>query len=275
VRRRLLALLALSLAFPATAVGAAAVRTIGSPLTEPANYFTACNADPDPPEACTVMQTAMPGAVQAAPNDGVITRWRVRSIGLGIVTLRVLRPNPDGTFTAIGSSLPQQLTQRTPPGGDSSYSFPTRIPVLTGDRIGVDRNRRAGGIYRNRSDAVFQTGLFVPPLADFDSGSPDPGLSGVELMVNADVEPDEDGDGYGDKTQDNCPAIPNDQTSNPCPSTGTTTQPGNTGPGAGGGGDTTPPPSWRRHRRRTRSPRFRHPGALADPFGGHRRRSSY
>src|SRR3954471_6450645 len=94
---------ALVLALP---TGAEAAKTIGSPLTEPANYFTACNADPDPPDACTVIQTASPNTKLASPIDGVVTRWRVRAISTGTVTLRILRPNADGTFTAIGGSLP-------------------------------------------------------------------------------------------------------------------------------------------------------------------------
>src|SRR4051812_22207080 len=133
----------LLLAFPAASPAA---HTLGSPLRDPANYFTACNSDPDPPDACTVLQTAMPDATLASPIDGVITRWRVRSISLGTVTLRVLRPNPDGSLTAVGSSLPQSMTQRTSGGSDASYSFPTRIPVLTRDRIAVDRDRKAGGL---------------------------------------------------------------------------------------------------------------------------------
>lgn len=257
----------LVLALPA---GAQAAQTFGSSLTEPANYFTACNADPDPPEVCTVLQTAAPNSTLASPIDGVVTRWRVRSISGGTVTLRILRPNADGSFTAIGGSLPESLTQRTTGGADATYTFPTRIPVVTGDRIAVDRDRKAGGIYRKRDDPAFQTGVFVPPLNDFDTGTPDQGEAGVEVMVSADVEPDADADGYGDETQDNCPQIPNDQSSNPCPPTnagapGTGTSGGDTGAGA-------PRPFFRHHRVRHGVKRATRTGRATDVFRRHRRR---
>ena len=78
----------------------------------------------------------------------------------------------------------------------------------------------------------------------------------VELLANADVEPDADGDGFGDETQDNCPTIPNDQTTNPCAQTGQVAPtPGSGGPAQA---DTGEPTSGarvtvsRRHRRRHR-----------------------
>ena len=41
-------------------------------------------------------------------------------------------------------------------------------------------------------------------------------IDGFEALINADLEPDADRDGYGDETQDNCTTIANDQTTNPC-----------------------------------------------------------
>jgi hypothetical protein len=260
---------------------AKAARTIGSPLTQPANFFTACTADPDPPPACTVTQTAEPAVTLTAPISGVITRWRVRSISLGTVTLRVLRPNPDGTFTAIASSVPQSMTQRPPAGRDVTYAFKTRLTVLEGDRIAVDRDRRAGGIFRNRSaNPAFQTGIFVPPLPDNETAPLRPGQAGIELMVNAAVELDADADGFGDETQDNCPKIPNDQTSNPCtaaPAPGSQpTQPGDTGslPAPDEGNDAEPAPTWRGHRRRARRGGAGARGRVADEFRPHRGRAA-
>jgi hypothetical protein len=275
-----IALIALALlVLPAQALAA---RTIGSPLTQPANFFTACTADPDPPPACTVTQTAEPAVTLTAPISGVITRWRVRSISLGTVSLRVLRPNPDGTFTALASSVPQSMTQRPAAGRDLTYAFQARMTVLEGDRIAVDRDRRAGGIFRTRStNPAFQTGIFVPPLPDNGTAPLRPGQAGIELMVNADIEIDADADGFGDETQDNCPKIPNDQTSNPCtaaPTPGSQpTQPGDTGtlPAPDEGNDAEPAPSWRGHRPRTRRGRAGAQGRVADQFRLHRGRGAY
>jgi hypothetical protein len=275
-----IALIALAVfVFPAQAL---AGRTIGSPLTQPANFFTACTADPDPPPACTVTQTAEPSVALTAPISGVITRWRVRSISLGTVALRVLRPNPDGTFTALATSVAQPMTQRPAAGRDVTYAFNTRLTVLEGDRIAVDRDRRAGGIFRNRSNnPAFQTGVFVPPLPDNGTAPLQQGQSGIELMLNALIEIDADADGFGDESQDNCPKIPNDQTSNPCtasPAPGSQpTQPTDTGtfPGPDEGSQAEPAPTWRGHRPRRRRAG---PGAnrrVADEFRLHRGRGPY
>jgi hypothetical protein len=272
-----IAVIALALlVFPAQALAA---RTIGSPLTQPANFFTACTADPDPPPACTVTQTAEPAVTLTAPISGVITRWRVRSISLGSVTLRVLRPNPDGTFTAVASSVPQSMTQRPAAGRDVAYAFKARMVVLEGDRIAVDRDRKAGGIFRNRStNPAFQTGIFVPPLPDNAAAPLRQGQAGIELMVNADIEIDADADGFGDESQDNCPKIPNDQTSNPCtaaPTPGSqTTQPGDTGtfPAPDEGNDAEPAPTWRGHRARARRGGAGAKGRVTDEFRLHRGR---
>jgi hypothetical protein len=255
---------ALALVLPAQAMAA---RTIGSSLASRADLFTACSDSDEPADACTVTQTAVPGADYASPVAGVITRWRVRSISLGTVTLRVLHQNEDGSFTATGSSLPQSLTTRTRGGGDASYTFSTRIPVYPGDRIALDRDRRAGGVYRTASGGA--TAVFVPPLADFDTATPGPGPSGVELMLNADVEPDDDGDGFGDETQDNCKSIPNDQTANPCPASEPPPQSpqGPTGPNANDNGE--PAPFWRGHRSRARFRFFAYPGPSSDEFRRH------
>ena len=270
-----IALIALAmLALPAQALAA---RTIGSPLTQPANFFTSCNADPDPPPACTVTQAAEPAVTLTAPISGVITRWRVRSISLGTVTLRVLRPNPDGTFTALASSVPQQMTQRPAAGRDARYTFNARMSILEGDRIAVDRDRRGGGIFRNRSSSPsFQTGIFVPPLPDNQAALMQQGQAGVELMLNADIEIDADADGFGDESQDNCAKVPNDQTSNPCtelPTPGSQpTQPGDTGsfPAPDEGNDAEPAPTWRGHRPRRSRGGPGPQGRVADEFRIHR-----
>jgi hypothetical protein len=253
---------ALALALPAQAMAA---RTVGSSLSNRADLFTACSDADQPAEACTVVQTAVPGADYASPVAGVITRWRVRSISLGTVTLRVLHQNADGTFTATGSSLPQSLTTRTRAPTDAAYMFTTRIAVYPGDRIALDRDRRAGGVYRTAAGGA--SAVFAPPLPDFDTAAPGPGPDGVELMVNADVEPDDDGDGFGDESQDNCKSIPNDQTSNPCPASEPPPQSPQGPAGPNANGDSEPAPFWRGHGQRRRFRRFlAFPGRSSDEF---------
>src|SRR4051794_18549479 len=62
---------------------------------------------------CTLLQqTFAPpqGAiVLAAPAAGTITSWRAR--GLGPARLRVLRPQPDGSYLGAGTSATATLTE--------------------------------------------------------------------------------------------------------------------------------------------------------------------
>jgi hypothetical protein len=63
--------------------------------------------------------------------------------------------------------------------------------------VRVDAGARTVG--RNAASAFFN-----PPLADGESRDPDIAFS-VIIPLNADLEPDADGDGFGDITQDGCP----------------------------------------------------------------------
>ncbi len=152
---------------------------------------------------------AAPGATLDAPIDGVLTRWRVRrGSGGGLliadtITLRVLRPTgTPNEFTASGTSDAHAV-----PGGSSDpidiYEFPTRLAVAAGDRIGLGTTAGAfthvglgGSSYIQRvgelgdgGTALFVPGAFADRLA----------------LFNADLEPDADGDGFGDESQDQCP----------------------------------------------------------------------
>lgn len=197
---------------------ASAATTIGSGLAQRPNLSIGCGVPGEPNSLCTVAQTELPDRPVTAPTDGVIVRWRVRAATAGEVRLRVLRPVGNGRFSGAGTSAPTTLFKPSGPGQDQVYVSSTRLPVVQGDFIALNRERRSGAVYAQRSGDVFDTIQFDLPLPDGESEAPDTSQKGVELLLNADVEPDKDGDGYGDETQDNCPSVANDQTDNPCPS---------------------------------------------------------
>jgi hypothetical protein len=99
------------------------------------------------------------------------------------------------------------------------YEFPARIPVSSGDLLALDRTRRAGGVFHGYAGDASRRAAQFDPLLALDAVGVDPSATGIgrELLLNADVEADKDGDGFGDETQDNCPSVANDQTDNPCP----------------------------------------------------------
>ena len=128
--------------------------------------------------------------------------------------------------------------------------------MRTGDLIAIDRDRRASVVFHLTGSSADQLIGFDPALPAGRTLPQTSNRPAVELLANADVEPDADGDGFGDETQDNCPTIPNDQTTNPCAQTGQVAPtPGSGGPAQA---DTGEPTSGarvtvsRRHRRRHR-----------------------
>jgi hypothetical protein len=207
---------------------AQASTTVGSSLRQRANLYVRCAS------TCTELQTARPGdTALRVPADGVITRWRLRAATLGAVRLRVLRPAGNGTYATAGLGELQRLAQPHRPGQDVLYTFTARVPVLEGDQIALDHDRAAGGVFHSYGQLTsYAAATFNPAPAADAAAAPTSTAIGRELLLNADIERDADGDGFGDETQDNCPKMANDQSDNPCPpGTAPTTQPGE-GPGA-------------------------------------------
>jgi hypothetical protein len=249
-----------------SAAPAQGATTIGSSLSARANLAIACGVPGEPNSICTVAQTELGDRPVTAPIDGVIVRWRLRSASAGLVRLRVLRPAGSGKFEGAGTSEPLTMSSPGAAGQDRVYSGTTRLPVSQGSFIGVDRERRAGALYAQRSGSLFNLIQFDVPLPDGEPEGPDSSYQGAELLLNADVEADKDGDGFGDETQDNCPSIFNDQSDNPCPSDPV-------GPGVDDDdpGTDDQPRQFRRHRAKKRR-RPKRPGRKrsADHFQGHR-----
>ena len=224
---------------------AAAAVTVGSPLGARANLVTTCRSS----AGCTATAAALGGRPVAIGEDGVIVRWRLRSASRGTAALRVLRPSPGGAFAGVRAGPPRRLAIRAPAGRDARYVFTARLPVERGDVLAVDLGRGPAAVFHLRGAPRFEALSFEPALSASEPRAPTRALDGVELLLNADVEADADGDGFGDETQDNCPSIPNDQTTNPCPSTAVPP------PGTADGPGTARPSRTTRFRRHKPVPR--------------------
>ena len=229
----------------AAADPAAGAVTVGSALGARANLVTTCRS----PGGCTATAGALSGRPLAIGEDGVIVRWRLRSASLGTAALRVLRPSSGGAFAGVRAGPPRRLAIRVRAGRDARYVFSERIPVERGDLLAVDLARGPAAVFHLRGGSGYEALSFEPALAGSEARAPTRALDGAELLLNADIEPDADGDGFGDETQDNCPSIPNDQTSNPCPSTAVPP------PGTADGSGTGPPSRTTRFRRHKPVPR--------------------
>jgi hypothetical protein len=176
---------------------ASAATEFGDPCTAdgfapgvPVSIFTLNSASPLPP---------------AAPISGVITKWSVNvgaALPAGQVslpeTLKVFRANPvNATVLAVGGDAETLV-----PGLNT---FATRIPVQAGDLLGISPGGGNGFLYCKEPALKSSLGAFEGAAS---TGTTVPYVQLQEplrIPVIATVEPDADGDGYGDETQDKCP----------------------------------------------------------------------
>lgn len=147
------------------------------------------------------LANASPGSLPtSSPINGVTTSWKVWSGSTDKFQqrLKVLRTAPGtNTVEAVAEAGPESVSKGSGP-------FPIRIPVLAGDRFGL--NSPEGGVLVCSADSESLIGTTV--------GNPQPGESetyfsskGSQVALSVVVEPDLDGDGFGDETQEPCPAL--------------------------------------------------------------------
>ncbi|HEU4735455.1 MAG TPA: hypothetical protein VFS48_00305 [Solirubrobacterales bacterium] len=145
-----------------------------------------------------------------APAGGVVTSWKVNSAHPEPVFERMAAfraTGKAGVFQVIGESSEETVS----PGANT---FPTRIPIQAGDRFGPVAVELDSPLFCSTGDDGDRTWAFVGSAG---LGSTHQYKAGVQVRVPlvAVIEPDKDGDGYGDETQDKCPQSAAYQ--GPCP----------------------------------------------------------
>ncbi len=165
----------------------------------------ACPVDP-----CALLQVSYPlGRHSIAPANGVIVRWQIRVSHLigalpATTNLRVI--GPAASPLAWGVSGPP-LDVPDPAGLPATISQQVRIPISQGQGIAAQFQNLAGGnvFVAVRGVPGGSTGNVnsAPPAGS--TGDPIVANGDRVLAIGADVEPDVDGDGFGDETQDGCP----------------------------------------------------------------------
>ena len=166
---------------------------LGSPLLEDGERGPCFGEGSGQNDACTALQTELPGEELIAPADSVIVRWGVRN-ATGRLRLQVLRQDGD-KYMQVNVSDEVMAT------GKTDY-FPARVAISNGDTIALFG-------YRNAQAAIISgegsLGRFKPPLTEeprvFDY-TPE---QGFHILFGAEIEPDADSDAWGDTTQDKCP----------------------------------------------------------------------
>ncbi|HEX5610861.1 MAG TPA: hypothetical protein VFX45_12310 [Solirubrobacterales bacterium] len=148
---------------------------------------------------------------QAAPVSGVLTSWRISLIPeVPVViptTLKVIRANPAAkTAVVIGEGSGNVAS--------GTNQFNTRIPIQAGDRLGISGDSKIGALYCNGAPpsvigAMLNSFPGLGPTPFEEESRP------LRVPIVGLIEPDVDGDGYGDETQDGCPQSAAYHT--PCP----------------------------------------------------------
>jgi hypothetical protein len=189
---------------------------IGAPDALAASEFgDACSADSTSPVPAATpqlyYQVTAPGdpLPLAAPDAGVLTEWRVDSGQAGSLseTVKVLHPG--------GGSVVRVTGESTGTVGPGLNDFPTRLPIEAGDRLAV---YLAPGTSPLLCTEPKENTLLEAYEGDSSLGSTismieDPAQ--VRFPLVGVIEPDADGDGFGDETQDQCPQSA--ATQGPCP----------------------------------------------------------
>ncbi len=180
-----------------------AATPVGSPnLALAAEAPLECGA----PECPVIVILERVGGKQVTTPAGVIVKWRFK--GEGALTLVTYRPSERASETLkaarVGASSPA-----TGAGAGTVVEATTRIPVAQGDMIGVSVPQGAKLFGRATGDETAGWLALESPENTITTQGPLPG----EVLYQADVEPDADGDGYGDETQDACPADKTKQSS--------------------------------------------------------------
>jgi hypothetical protein len=160
-----------------------------------------CVADGTEPGATMIglnSQGSLPFTQPNIPPEGkwVITRWKAQvGIGLGPLKQQLIASHQVGEEDdrKVGESAVETLV----PG---SNEFATRIPVSEYDHVGLNGPEGTLVCHQSMNVAGRVKGSFVTGEArHFEV------LVNLGVPVTVKVEPDRDGDGYGDETQVECP----------------------------------------------------------------------
>jgi hypothetical protein len=191
-------------------------------IASPAGAATPVGTTFLPDSTCTANKTYVISGPIAyeVPSDGVITSWSHQTAAMFVLPaleLKMARPAGGNAFTIVGESesespLPSRLNE-----------FPTRIPVLAGDVMGLHTTSDTGFCAKTTIGFDFHE----LPNSDLAPGSTATFGTNTDYQfdIGATLEPDGDRDGYGDESQDCAPTDPSKNTDCRAPTATITKQP--------------------------------------------------
>lgn len=134
-------------------------------------------------------------------GGGVVTQWSHQvsdTQPTATLRLKIFRKTTSQVYLTVGHSAVETL------GGAGLKSFPTQISVQAGDLLGLRTGTSSSDCVRTtQAGDVAEVGLFQEPDPPPGSTFVSTDIANARLInLSAVVEPDCDGDGLGDETQD-------------------------------------------------------------------------
>jgi hypothetical protein len=200
------------------ASASASVR-LGPDLTPAQNgtFSYGCQVAPYTPCSYVNLRSTDPTIPVAAPFSGVITKWRFRAAccipsqtEARSFTLKTFKLGPSDGFEGYGYFIAGNAGPSfvVPPGNQVPSSpaveLPARLPITSGERIGIVADNPIAFATYAAPAVTLVIGFNNFEYMGQQYGSP----KSDALAINAELEADADGDGYGDETQDCKPADP-------------------------------------------------------------------
>lgn len=186
----------------ATAAIALLWTTVAATAEQASPSLVNCASNQTVPDV-TVLGLGLGGGPRPAPRRSVVTGWSVRGGSAAErleQRLQVFRP-VDGlvnTYYAVAATRPQMVPS------DSRRPYEVRIRVARGDLFAL---RGTVETFVCRGVVGITSAIHegpTPTAARYEFKTE----KGLGVPLNVIIEPDRDGDGYGDKSQDRCPRLP-------------------------------------------------------------------
>jgi hypothetical protein len=158
-----------------------------------------------------------------APSSGVIVSYSVYNSGntWSPVHLRIVRRSGVSNWSGGAISSPDVV----PSSNVGPQTFPARVPVSTGDYIGLESTAPPPVIFSNFAQTIAGASVRFANLPANGSPVGAGTQSNDAIALAARLEPDADNDGYGDETQDCAPADPAVHAGCPTPAASTPVAP--------------------------------------------------
>jgi hypothetical protein len=191
--------------------GARGAVVFGADLTQGVSATGGCGASAGQPCSFFSETTSFGTPETGSPMTGALVSLRLRHYNPYAlqIALRAFRAtSTPGSYLNVGPEIPTIVPQDTTPGG-AVTEYAMHRAIGAGDRLGLGFVKPSYTFYFLAGGSGphvcrFRQGAGTEHPVDTEASYSTAGCP-YEVMISGTVEPDADGDGYGDETQDGCP----------------------------------------------------------------------